>query len=103
MTTEIEIVKTYGPPPYYAIYMTGMVLPYGYDHTGKPYNPENDPDAELYAGPFETWELVMNAVHKTALADPIWKWGLGSLFASKIEAERLIAAKGKPRTEPTIF
>jgi hypothetical protein len=98
------IVRTYGPGPYYAVYMTGMVLPFGQNEHGTPYDPNNDDDsAELYAGPFTSWDELQRVVHHVPLADPVWQWGPGAIFAEQADVDALVAAKGPPRVAPQVF
>lgn len=103
LAPEAQILRDYGPAPYHAVYMTGMVLPFGHDATGAPYDPITDAEAaELYAGPFATWAEVQHAL-RLPLTDAAWKWGPAPFLCRASDLAKLVAAKGQPLVPPTLF
>lgn len=94
-----EFRTNYGTGPYYAVYREGMVLPFGSAASKTPFSEE---EAELYAGPFQTWTAYQQFLHENVpLTDTMWRWGRMPLaYVDRDEVEKIIAAIGKPKVEP---
>lgn len=88
-------LRDHDPGPYYAVYQTGMVLPYGAHQL-------ETSEAELYAGPFQTWTELQQFVHSnTPLADTAWHWGNAPLaYLGRDEVEKIVAVLGPPPQQP---
>lgn len=92
-----KTLNDYGPGPYYAVYVTGMVLPHG-EHQFKAQ------EAELYAGPFATWTQYHQFLHENVpLANEKWHWGKAPFFTTQDEFDQVVAVLGQPEVEPDIY